>query len=129
MEQEILKRLDLLAGRLGIAATQIWQFTVRQAWVGALSSLLWLVSLLAVFIVSYRLFRGAWRNLPDDMAAYNSMAAYNDYNGAMCISIIVLSGAGMLITGIASISLLSGIVTRLLNPQYWAFQEILRQIT
>ena len=54
MEQEMLKRLDVLAEKLGVAASMVWGFYIRQAYIDGVADLAAAGMITLVFIVAVR---------------------------------------------------------------------------
>jgi hypothetical protein len=115
---EVLTRFDVLAEKLGVAAGQIWQIYVAQAKVEGIKYLAsGVVGLLPLAIYLYFAKRfWVW----DLDAGFNKNGSGGIFAG-FATMIALISG------GLALINLFASL-TPLLNPQYWAFQQIVSQL-
>jgi hypothetical protein len=115
---EVLTRLDVLAEKLGVAAGQIWQIYVAQAKVEGIKYLAsGVVGLLPLAIYLYFAKRfWVW----DLDAGFNKKGSGGIF-ASLATMIALMSGGSALINLFASL-------TPLLNPQYWAFQQIVSQL-
>lgn len=121
LTQQILSRLDAIGAKLGVAAQAVWGFYLQQARVEGLISLGTGVLLLIFCTVASVYVRRVWER---DLA----IGRYEhecDLSGGVLGFFYTLGVVVLLVFG------LFGIVdslTPLLNPGYWAFQQIVSQI-
>lgn len=113
MTNEILKRIDLLAAKLGIAAEKLWEVLVAQARIDAIQSLIWA----GVWIVLAGVMCYAFKQVME-------WAAKDDDWTPLMIG----CGVAILILSVSAIALIVSSITPFFNPQYWAFQELMKQI-
>ena len=123
LTKEVLSRLDGLAAQLHTTGAQLWQVLVAQAKVEAITDLVQLgVALVAGVGGTWACFKLA------TLCANEADKPYKDKNEGVIISAFI----GALLTGItamigSAVFLINSTswVTPLLNPQYWALQQIL----
>lgn len=117
MNEEILKRIDLLAAKLGVTADHIWAVLVKQARVEAAE---WIIWSLFWFILS-----GA--------CAYMSRWLYklektgnrsHEVEEAYFLFAAVPSGIAFVIAA----GCLANILTLFVNPEYWALKQIMEMM-
>lgn len=115
MNEEILKRIDALAAKLGVAGTELWRILIRQAGVDAIFDSLYIgLSGITICVLVKFLFWGLKRNekkQDDDIIA-------------ICI-ISVISVIGILASIVFLLVNLNDLPTALFNPEYRAL-ELLR---
>lgn len=117
MMQEILNRLDALAGKLGEGAAYTWGTYMRQAfWVdGVLTAGLAVMLAIATYF-GIKLCLWNIMKVDDDDTPYNKAEKY--------IAGEVITGLASIITGIISIVMMYNGLTHLINPQYYALISI-----
>ena len=108
MTDEILKRLDALSAKLGVAAGHLWEILVRQARVDAFENVLLCILSLCGVCVFVRLASWVLKKADEEWAAF----AF----GCACVGAVACS--------IASLVGFCSLWTPLLNPEYFAFQKI-----
>jgi hypothetical protein len=106
VNEELLKRLDLLAAKLNTTGEALWASLLRQARIDAIQDSIMTLGLLVAAWGFYRYIR--W-------------AAKEDTEGGHLIVAIV----GSVITVILLLIYALSIATEFLNPQYDAFDKIL----
>jgi formate-dependent nitrite reductase membrane component NrfD len=115
MDPELLKRIEVLAEKLGVTADHLWSVMLRQAqietWMMASSLLLGIVGLALVVPMLKRAIHY-------DKKHENGLA--------------FVSGAGAVLIGIASIGFVMTAVvnlpTLIANPEYWALKDLLSKV-
>jgi len=109
----ILQRIDALSTKLGTTAAHIWDVYVWQARVEAIRDTVFIVLFLIVSslfaYLSYRLFRHGIKIDCDDWPFVTGTFALIGSVGAL----------------IAALVITYGVIGKLLNPQYWAFQHLM----
>jgi len=111
--QEILKRVDALAAKLGVTADQLWGMLMKQASVELWSSLLWIMLLSLLLVASvFATSRAARRMAKDKDTA-------NDF-------LLMIGGLLGIVVGTIGIAVtLSAIPTLIFNPEYWALKQLI----
>ena len=123
MTQEVLKRLDAFAAQLHTTGAQLWDILVAQARVEAIKDLLdlgvagfvgtaglYICIKLAIFCTNEDDKKYSEKNEGNIVAAFM---------GSLLTGVVGLIGAGCFLVNLTSW------ITPLLNPQYWALQQIL----
>lgn len=121
MNEELNAVLNLLAERFGTTVEQLYQVMLVQAKISfATQSLVWII----VGVLCY-MFVTKWHNI--------LMAKYKEADGDEGeIAPAMMMMIGWLATGIAGVSFafsINGLVTMLLNPNYWVLQQILSLVS
>ena len=111
---EILSRLDALAAKLNVTAQYLWGVLVRQARIEAVGDIALMLFLSGLTYGAYRIFKFMAakikaENFPDEWMFFTQ--------GFLIFSMSVLT--------IVNIHTAIDILTPLLNPEYWALQQIL----
>ena len=115
---EILERVDALADRLGVTASNLFETLSRQASVEAYSwPLAWVVGLATALVIK----RALWRRLKRAKAEGEDMM-----EDPVCIILSIVLGAGSIGLLIAGMAGLASVIGRIANPDYYAMREILR---
>jgi len=113
MQAELLKRLDALATKVGTTGEHLWTVLVAQARIDAIQYIIGaILVLLAAIVVAY-IGTHIWK----------SADGFND-GKAWGIFLWFAASIGFA----AAAALATDSLTPLLNPEYWAFKEILRLV-
>jgi hypothetical protein len=117
MKEEILKRLDALAAKLGVASDKLWQILLAQGQIERTMTIVWVALSLAATVASGLLILRNAKRFSD--ASYDSGSLYLG-------NIIVFSVIGLisLCACMGSLSYLSGVI----NPEYFALRQILEVV-
>ena len=116
---EVYQRLDALAAKLGTTVQYLWSVVLRQARVEIIQDLcLAIVFFLAIGLLSYVL-KKLVKYIKDDAAGWNDEWSF--IAAGLCIFGIVGSFAWLVI-------MLYSVITPLLNPEYWALQQVLNAL-
>ena len=115
MNEEILKRIDALAAKLGTTGEHIWGVLIRQTQVEIVSSIILAIVLVAHAIVLFKL--AVW--------LYGKAEGQSSYNYEGWYVLMALSGCVSVILALVAIGTLAGLPTLVLNPEYWALQQVL----
>jgi hypothetical protein len=116
---EVLSRLDAIAAKLGVAAGQVWKMYLQQAEVVVYFNAIEMTLMLMVIVVGALNTRRYW-------AFCNEFDRHGDNTGYFICGIV-----GHCLQFIFTVVLfVKGyeLLTCLLNPGYWAFQQILAQL-
>lgn len=108
MKEELLKRLDVLAAKVGVASEHMWGVLVRQAYIEGISVLVatLLVAIGSVFI---------WRQFVKSNGAYDDLDV-----------LWLIAGTISTIIGIVFLVISVDLVpTAIFNPEYYALKQIL----
>jgi len=119
MFTEILARIDVLASKLGVAAEHLWEIMVRQATIEGVIELLVLGVLFMALVVFFRIFFE--KKLFDYVEDAPTPAGI-----AVVVSLFI--AAVMIIVVAVSFCSLADIVTKIFNPEYWAYQSLLGDV-
>jgi hypothetical protein len=101
MNQEILARIDALAAKLGVAASQVWATVVFQQ---RIDGAMFMVASLIVFVLSCFIWRVA-----------KGQEHEGDRRGWQAVSVLAV---------LVAIVMLGSGVSLFINPEYAAFKEI-----
>lgn len=118
LSQEVLNRLDALAAKLGTTVAQLWAVLIVQARVEAWSDVVFGVVFVALAFWAIKVLRSAITSLSkaDPYVRWSNGDAIRFW----------LSLVGSLAFGVMATFTISDAITPMLNPQYWALQEILK---
>lgn len=122
-KQELLKRLDALAGQLGTTAGYLWHVMVRQAYIEGITDCVLAMLFTVVTITGYRLTRRALE-IPNKSDSYQGEYWPDKKQGLFWPSIVV----GSLAAIFSLVSLTFGI-QELLNPEYFALRGLVEKLT
>jgi len=129
VSEQINSVINNLAEKLGVAAEKLYPVLVKQVYVDAVSkavtSLVGLAVIIAVIFVIKKLKSGWWKKLSEmDHNRYETID--DELSRGLTI-------AGVSMAGIIGILLflvpISGIVGRIINPDWYAIQMILEKIS
>lgn len=113
--QEMMKRLEALAGKLGMAAAALWGFYTRQAYVTGAEQIVCCVVCVVGALVFNHYRVSCWEKGEKDR--------YSDWK----FGSIMLGIGEVILVGLA-VMFLCFSFTALFNPGYWAFQTIVEQL-
>lgn len=108
MKYEILKRIDVLADKLGVAANYIFHLYVQQARVEAIQDSILLIIGVGLAVLSCIGFK---RALSQNIESY---FWFSLFGSVLALFLIIIP--------------LFALPTEIFNPEYWAFREILSQL-
>lgn len=111
LQQEIFSRLDAVAAKLGVAADQLWEILIKQAFIEGITSLIWAVILIGAAIIG-------WWGVCSKRFTWTSF----DQEAPGPKFLFILAGLGCTI---AAPFALTSAIQYLLNPEYQAFQNLL----
>ena len=115
MNERLNNALAALAEKLGTSVDHLWAVLVKQAGIEAWVS----ICLYAVLIVAASLF----------LRWFSKTEEPKEYSGGEAYSVKVGIGFGSLFVFALIFSMTaSEVVSKLLNPEYWALKEILRSV-
>lgn len=119
MWEEAMTRLDLLSDKLGVAAQELWEILIRQAFIsGIVNACL----ILFVFLVVGGYFTIFFKKQLHEV--FDECSWYSD-----CIVAITFIAAFLgLITIIVSLIAASPIIMSIINPEYSAYRDLLSAI-
>lgn len=116
-KQELLKRLDAVAAKLGTTTEYLWKVLVRQGYVEGITDVLSGVTCLVMTIVLYR-FTVKWTKMkPGEHEWTEGQSA--------CVWLGTILGLAF---AVATSACLTAGIKELLNPEYFALREILQAI-
>lgn len=113
---EILKRLDAMAAKLGVAAGEVWRILVKQAFIDGVTDL---IAGLLILIGSFLLGRFAYRH---GVAAFDDATSHYDSDTHFWFAMWL--GVGTVVTLIAGLLFVYPSITELFNPQYVALTKL-----
>lgn len=121
MKEEILKRMDALADKLGTSAQFLFNLYVKQAHVQVIETITYGILFVVLALVSTKIMLKGFHQFN------NKDMHWREANKGLRWVI-----TGILTAVVAFIFLLAfmdgDIYTAMMNPQYWAFKEILHDI-
>lgn len=121
--------LSQLAEKLGTNVAHLWDVLIRQAYVSATIELLWY--LLIIFLCFYALWKllSPTRTVAEGENKVSLMGIFlkRDPDGGYHILafFLVIIGSAFIIVLLHDVS---SIITRFINPEYWALNQILHKI-
>jgi hypothetical protein len=114
MNEEVLKRLDLLAAKLSTTGAHLWEVLVKQAYAEAADLFIWMIAALALTVVFIALSRRMFRRS-------NEVGE----NKGDHIFVGVVSALAAVLTSTLAVSSFASIIKTLMNPEYFALTKIL----
>lgn len=110
LNQELVKRLDLLATKLGVSGTYLWAVLIRQARVELISD--------AIFItLNVVLLYGVWR-------WWKRIIVHELFDGGEEAGAVIVSLLSAVMT-ITSVVALCDVPALIFNPDYWALEQVM----
>jgi cytochrome bd-type quinol oxidase subunit 2 len=115
VNEELLKRLDVLAAKLGVTAQYLWTVLVKQAHIEAAMDTFWAVVFIALLVSGVICLRWSIKKINDP----------DTYNEEGWIALSTFSGivifAGLILVPVFT----SSAIAEHFNPEYWALEKIL----
>lgn len=124
MNEQTTQLIEKLAEQLGTTSEYLWGVLISQAPISALKSLI-LIGLTIVFtFMVWKIHKGFMRNTDDEHINYTY---YDEYEP---VAHILVGGLGVFALIMFGLSIEAGgnAITALLNPEYWALQQILESV-
>lgn len=110
--EELMTRLDVLAAKLGVTVEHLWDIFTKQAYIEGFYAIFWAISFSAMLFCGHKLLKNLWNEADEDIA-----------KGFTAIGFMVLY-----IFCVVEIGCSIDHVRALINPEYFAFKEILKLI-
>lgn len=113
MTDEILKRIDALAAKLGVASDHLWRVLTQQARIEAIEDLAWAALFFAlsgasIWAIRWVIARRDDDNIPGELGVVSVIAA--------------------LVFFVVACNCIAGTPGMFLNPEYWALKQILETV-
>jgi small-conductance mechanosensitive channel len=120
VKEEILKRLDAIAEKLGVAAQHLWSVLVRQAYIESVAQVVTGILLIVAAVVIVRFVKRSYdREMTRQLnGLYDSHEAIGQFFGFVLCSIAIVAGVSVITFGCLGIA----------NPEYYALKEILETL-
>lgn len=118
MNEELLKRLDVLAAKLNTSAQFLWNVLIKQARVTLIEDILFIGLTAGFSWIVLKWTRNYYKRHDDD---------FFDGNPGEWLSLIFSWVIGIIMLGF-SIACIFEIPTVALNPEFWALQQVLSQL-
>jgi len=116
MQQQILNRLDALAAKLGVAAKELFALYVKQVLITGWEAI---VTGAVCYVVLVVCLRGMWNVTHKDLGPYDDPIDKPVFWFSLIFGLFgIIAGTSFLVNG----------VDLVLNPQLWAFKEVLSNI-
>jgi uncharacterized membrane protein YidH (DUF202 family) len=113
----VMRKLEAVASSLGTTVKYLWGIMVKQATVLAVMDALCLVG---VCILAYGYYK---------FVKYASMSKwYEGYNSQGSWVLTVVLSVVMVALFLLAVALIPEMTTCIVNPEYWAFKEIIKEI-
>lgn len=129
MKEEILKRIDALAEKLGVAASHIYSVYVHQAQINGIQELTWAAFWLAIAVltavVSIKNFKKSQVVVLSEYGE-ERRTDQEKRRDALFLCVLFSFATGLLLFGF--VSELSSAYTSFLNPEYFAIHQITEDI-
>lgn len=112
VKEELLKRLDGLADKLGLTVNHLWQIWTKQGYIEAYFAIFWII--LATPLVIFACFRIG--------KTIDEMTEYNECSGKQAVSSVVLGFLAVifLLTALLQCS----DIAYLFNPELYALEQV-----
>lgn len=122
-KQELLRRLDALADKLGTTGAYLWATLYRQARLEGLADGADAIFLGVLTYIAYRMAKGCYEKYKEKKEAGHYSSAGNGWMaGVITLSIV---GTGF---SVWSFCVLHNAVLECLNPGYYALEKVLQTI-
>ncbi len=118
--EELVPLLEQLAAQLNTTVEFLWETMVRQAYVSAIGQIVLYVFYSIFAFVSVKYIPRIWRS-------YKELDSYSNEELPHIFGVIALSVLLFIFTGLA-VAEIPNLITKFVNPEYWALQQILEFI-
>lgn len=122
----LLPYLQQVADKLGTTAAYLWKLQVMQAKVVATTYIIEYLIYIAIFYATYKYYKFLAK--PGEFTDGHGYKAYNDRLDRCTPRDVVPMVILLLISGLSFINVVSSIqsfLTVLINPEYWALQNVI----
>lgn len=127
MNEQAMKALEELAKQFNTTGQYLWGILVHQALVSGVLSLVWVAIATVVTVKSIRTVKRAYSPATIDGVQYNTLQETFNEDGEVFVN-IVIPALLIPIFFIVFCCALDNAITGLLNPEYWALDEMLSAI-
>lgn len=123
MNQQLSALLEKLATKLGTTTEYLWGVLVKQAYISATMSLLYLALSIVSGIILFKLHKAFLVEKKEGNYSRNKYETNEEVGAIMAVLAVV-----WLILSVCLLCGLSNIFNGYFNPEYWALKEILGSI-
>lgn len=129
MKEELLKRLDIFASKLGVASEHLWMILVKQAKIIAIQDGIEIILYGILWIIAYKYILFLLVRI-GGIDIYNSAISseYRHKSTGVYVLGITLICTLVIITFFLALSDCYELITGFYNPEYLAFKKILEQL-
>jgi hypothetical protein len=117
MDKQTTKLLEKLANKLGTTSEYLWEVLLEQATVQGFTILFLLLLVILSGIFLYKINKYFWKN-----------EYYGDLDITAIDVVMIIAGIVWLVVCIAVILHIPEMIYAFVHPEYWALQEIIKQI-
>jgi hypothetical protein len=124
MNEKLTALLEKLSVKLGTTTEYLWKVLIMQAKISALQSLFYILSVVIIGIVLFRLHVRFSKVIKDNRYNNNTYEDSDYIGGIMGI----VAGIWLVMTICTFCFSISNMIDGFFNPEYWALNEILSKI-
>jgi Na+/proline symporter len=128
MNEQIIRLVEHLAMKLGVATEHLWGALIQQAYVDAVGSIIKLAIVSAITWVVYRVHIYLSVKVPVKKSGWPDIVR-NRYESVEELKILMaFLGFVMVVFCVVAVLTVSSDLVQLLNPEYYAISKLLRAI-
>ena len=125
MNEQTVRLIEDLASKLGTTSEYLWSVLIRQAPIDSITSIIQIICVIIFGVVLVKLHLKFSVRDTQNHGIYSATI----YDRNMGVTIIMyISACIFVILSIALFFQIHSIVAGLINPEYWALEEIIRSI-
>lgn len=121
MDKNMAEFLEKLANKLGVTVEHLWRILIKQAYIDAIQSLIFIAFVYSLLGLLY------WCHKRFSKKNNDGDTLYDEYEEPLIIPMVIIFIVGIILF-IVSIFSISNVINGLFNPEYWALHEILNSI-
>jgi uncharacterized membrane protein YcaP (DUF421 family) len=126
MTPKLEEKLLELADKMGVTVEHLWGVLVVQAKISAVTdligALLWTLITVVGTVVSVKWYRKLRKETEDKLTDYTDWERHDHF--PLWVTFCVFTVVVMLVSVINWCCITSPVITKLLNPEYWALQQL-----
>lgn len=125
LQNKVINILDILSAKLGVASGHLWEIMIKQSYISAISDIIFAILTIISVVLFVKFMNYCCEEIDTDGQGEESRRINNEW----MINVFMLWGILNLFIMIGAIIKIFDIATKLINPEYWALQEILSKLS
>ena len=121
--KELKTLLEPLAAKMGQAGEYVFELAIRQNYVNAIHSIIFIIGVIIAGILYRKFFKYANTILEEEQ-----IRRWSTRNGEWMPPVLVLLGLGLGLLGVVALAEVGTVIGRLINPEWYAINDLINMV-